>query len=132
MVSSTDPSIILKQALERLAQLAELEPDRDSYGAHAPTPEAVGAARELLIEVGERLGHRLDGRVMPSAVVPLADGGVQIEWRGTTTDLELEIRAANEFAYLVVDRSGTETTFDEADNVSWSVALDLVTRTLLT
>ncbi len=132
MVSGTDPCTILKPALERLEQLAELGPDWDSYGAHAPTPDAVAAAHDLLIAVGERLGHRLGSRVMPSAVVPLADGGVQIEWRGPTADLELEIRAADDLAYLFVDRSGTDRTFDEADEVSWSEALDLVARALHT
>ena len=60
----------------------------------------------------------------------LADGGVQVEWRGPRADLELEIRAMEDLAYLFVDRHGDERRFEEADDVSWSGAVDLVARAL--
>ena len=56
----------------RLRQLARLPPDWDSYGARPPAAAALHAAR--------RLGAALPAGAPPPGAVPLADGGLQLEW----------------------------------------------------
>src|SRR5262249_25344540 len=53
----SDPS--LATACQRLAELASLEPDWDSYGADPPTALAVTTARSLLEDVAQRAAARI-------------------------------------------------------------------------
>ena len=127
---ATRSSVDLEAAFERLRELAELGPDWDSYGGLPPSPEALATAQRLLVEVGERFGHLPDKRSVPAAVVPLADGRVQLEWRGPRTHLEVEIRSTDDLAYLFVSERGAERTSEEADAASWAGVIDLVARAL--
>src|SRR4051812_22103788 len=64
---------LLRQAREALDEIARLEDDWDSYGAHRPTAAAVSAAHVLLGQLWDELGYRVDDRAIPWAVAPLAD-----------------------------------------------------------
>lgn len=57
---------------ERIADLAELVDDWDSYGAEHVTDEALAVLRNL-------------------CAVPLKDGGIQIEWHCSGWDVEVEV-----------------------------------------
>lgn len=61
--------------------LADLKPNWDGYGALAIKPEAIKMA-ELI------LGRRSIKRFSEPSLVPLCDGGIQLEWH---SDLEAEI-----------------------------------------
>jgi hypothetical protein len=120
----------LEPTLDRLARLAELGSDWDSYGGAPPSGQALATARELLFAVAERCGELVGERVRPYAVAPIADGGVQLEWRGAHRELELEIGPGGDVGYLLVERHGGERQFEEGDDLSWPKALDLVARVL--
>jgi hypothetical protein len=61
----------LIDAEEELDRISTMTTDWDSYGAEAPSVDAVRAAREILNELAGAL-------ILPSIVVPSAEGGVSI------------------------------------------------------
>lgn len=56
----------------RLAEIAALPADWDSYGARPISPVAIAETRRLLAA--------MCGDGLPTAIVPLCKGGVQLEW----------------------------------------------------
>lgn len=66
----------------------------------------------------------------PSHISPLPVGGVQIEWDGDRKDLEVEVGPDGQLAYLLVDRTGAERQYTEADDVPAATVLDLVADVL--
>ena len=121
----------LEPALQRLDELAQLEPDWNSYGAAAMSPRAIKIAREFLKSVAKRLVDKVGERVRPYVVVPLADGGVQIEWRSPERDLEVEIGPDGTLGYLLIERIGAEEKFNEADAVPEEEVLHIVSKVLM-
>lgn len=87
-----------REALDELARLAE---NWDSYGASPPTAVAISTAHGLLATVAERYAEAADENALPWATAPLADGGVQFEWRGPGGLIEVEIGPDGSLAYLV-------------------------------
>jgi hypothetical protein len=129
--SRSSAAATMRSVLDRLTQLAALDPDWDSYGAAPPSAEAVATARQLVLAVAERLVDVVGEQARPFAVAPLADGCVQLTWRGPSDELEVEIGPRDDVGYLLVkDRGGAEST-EVAEGVTASDVLDLVERVLL-
>jgi hypothetical protein len=63
--------------------------------------------------------------------VPLADGGVQIEWRGPSGELEVQIWSPEELGYLFVKGEGPSRVFEEKDGASWTEILRLVVQVII-
>jgi hypothetical protein len=70
---------------ERLAELSVLEADWDSYGALSPSPRSLTMAEHIILG----MVTRFEARGIPTEVMPIADGGIQVEWRGRSADLAL-------------------------------------------
>jgi hypothetical protein len=121
---------LLKEARETLDEIAHLEDDWDSYGALRPTGAAVSAAHVLLGSLWEQLGPRVDERAIPWATVPLADGGVQFEWRGPGGAIEVEIGPRGTMNYLVEREERTVARSDPAVGASPNEVLSQVRRVL--
>ncbi|GEM_PF-6940527 len=120
---------LVRTALRRLAEMATLEHDWDSYGADPPSAVAVTTASSFLLHVVEQLGELAGERVKPFAVAPF-DGGVQLEWRGSQAEVEIDVDSAGELSYVYVDKGLAERHFEEGDGVDWPTAIDLVARVL--
>lgn len=75
-----------KQAVTRLEDLLNLQPNWDSYGANPVNPEIAMYAINLLFELMD------DALPMPS-IVPTNRGGIQLEWHTRRGDLEIDIEA---------------------------------------
>ena len=113
--STTRPgasSAALQRAFERLEELTRLGPNWDSYGAEPISPQAIALARQFLTAVAERFAAWAGDRVHPYVIVPLANGGVQLEWRGPGGDLEVEIGPDGHFAYRLITGQGVARTFE--------------------
>ena len=128
-VSQRGPAV-LRPTLKRLAQLEALEPDWDTYGALPLTSTALARADALVRKVVELYGDARGGRAAPYTVMPIADGGVSVEWRGPSADLELDIGPTGELSYLLVTRGDDGRQFDEGTDLPEQEALDLVRRVL--
>lgn len=114
----------------RLAELLTFEPDWDSYGGDPPTADAVDAARNLLQTVRERFSAAPADAIRPFAIAPTADGGVLVEWRSLGRTIAILIGAEGSLGYLLTEGEGAVRRYEEADNVSWEVVLDLIHRAL--
>lgn len=90
---ATDPraASVLQPDFAKLDELAQLARGWDSYGAEPIAPDALVLAEALLIAVAAGGESRADGAIRPYVIVPVADGGVQIEWRGPGGLIEVEI-----------------------------------------
>ncbi len=62
----------------RLAHLALLEENWDSYGGHPPTADAVASVREIMDAI---------------YLIPMGTGGIQIELHAAGHDFEVEVGA---------------------------------------
>lgn len=107
---------------ERLAELAQLEPDWDSYGALPPSPRALSMARAMVERAVERFGER----GIPGEVMPIADGAVQLEWRFARLELGLNACTGGGWSYLRVEKDGEGRRFEEAYDLSDEDALALI------
>ena len=121
----------LDDTLRRIAAFAELEPDWDSYGGEPSSPIARAEATRWVEIVGDLFGPRAGAAVRPYSVAPLADGGVQIEWRGPGGIVELEVGPAGELGYLFVKDQVSGSPCEEADDASWSDVLRTLLRALV-
>lgn len=123
--------LLMAAAHERLTELSQLEANWDSYGAEPLSSNAVARADELLQSLKEPLADLLGELLRPYALAPLANGGVQLEWRGSGGALEVEVSPEGDLGYLLIEGEGSERTFKEADDVASSDILHLVARVLL-
>jgi hypothetical protein len=97
----------LEPALERLIALADLKRGWDSYDAEPISPIAVATARGLLMLVVGEVRHHIASPVRLH-VLPLADGGVQLEWLTADASLEIEVRSDGTLGYLMAKRDADE------------------------
>lgn len=121
---------VLHGSFQRLDTLSKLERDWDSYGALPLTPTALARADATMRKAVDLFGVTLGERVAPYTLMPIADGGVSIEWRGPGATLELDIGPSGALSYLLVDYSTEERRFEEASDISEEQALDLVRRVI--
>jgi hypothetical protein len=81
----------LEPSLERLAEIAQLAPDWDSYGAVPPSALAIARSAALLVKLHSSIVEYLGKYIPPNHIAPLADGGIQLEWGGLSSELEVQI-----------------------------------------
>jgi hypothetical protein len=106
-----------KPAIQKLEEFKVLSPNWDSYGAERITDTAIMTAKRLLLALQDRLENELDferpwldlSRTSPSPltpywVVPLPSGGVQMEWQGPESEIEVEIDGVGNLGYLRIVR----------------------------
>ena len=114
----------------RLRQLAELDENWDSYGAKRTTARAIFSSQSFLEEIAGELSDVVGQHGRPYVVAPIANGGVQLEWRTPHRDIEVEIGPHGELGYLLVTRADDQPIFEERDNVQWREMVDLVISTI--
>jgi hypothetical protein len=123
--------IIVQPSLDRPAQLAKLGQDWDSYDGVPPSAQAIDTAHRVILAAAERFADEVGERARPYVVAPLADGCVQVTWRGPVDELEVEIGPRDSIGYLLIKGRGSAETFEEGEGISASDTLDLVGRVLL-
>lgn len=131
MSQATLTDVSLDTILERLMQLAQLEPDGDSDGALPVSPVAFVTACQLLIHVKYSLSPLVGERLLPYDAAPIADGSLQRSWRGPQGNLEVEIKPDQDFCYLLIKGEGSERKFEEKNQVSLSEVLNVVSQVLI-
>ena len=93
----------LQPTIKSFLDLLQLPQNWDDYGASQIHEQIVQQALLLLVEV-------MDNDAPPPSVVPLSDGGVQVEWHRHGRNLEIEFPAAGEAPgfYYYEDNGETE------------------------
>ncbi len=74
----------LNAAISIFSRMLRLPPKWDSYEASPVSPRAVASALTLLDQV-------MSERTLMPAIVPMVDGGVQIEWHSRGIEFEIEV-----------------------------------------
>lgn len=87
-------------ATQKVDEIAQLPDDWDSYGALRPSGTAISMAHKLVVQLWTELGDTVDEAAVPWTIAPLADGGVQLEWRGSGGAVEVEIDPNGSLNYL--------------------------------
>ena len=123
--------VALARATRQLMQLSLLEQNWDSYGAEPVSSVAIDKAYALLQLLQESRVDLLQERIAPYAIAPLANGGVQLEWRGGDRALEVEVGPDGDFGYLSIVEDGDARSFQEEDHVSTSQIVELIAKTLI-
>ncbi|WP_270038312.1 hypothetical protein [Solirubrobacter ginsenosidimutans] len=96
---------------ERLSNLLGLPDDWDSNGSGAPSLMAAIEALSLLERV-------LGSDAVAPSVVPLSDGGVQLEWHRRGTDVEVILGPVDDRGIFVEDTNGVwEGSVDDSSDV---------------
>jgi hypothetical protein len=98
----------LNSAIPALSKILRLPPNWDSYQARPVVPRAVAGVLSFLDQVMR------DTTIMPS-IVPMVDGGVQLEWHSRGIDFEIEVGPSGRF-YAHYER--------RRDNIEWEGELD--------
>lgn len=84
------------EAMRRLGEIVKLPLNWDSYGSPPPTRIAIETVVDLLLKT--------DDRNLPSVhIVPVSGGGVQLEWRVSDRELQLEVAGDGTAQYLQVE-----------------------------
>ena len=122
--------ITLHDAYARLGELAKLEANWDSYGADPPTTQAIAVASGLLNLLAERLADSVGERIRPWFIAPVANGGVQLEWRGPDRAVEIEIGPGGVIGYLVEEGCAPRVRLAEDDDISLEEALGPIARVI--
>ena len=112
--------------LNELQRIADLPADWDSYGSAPPTTVAVGTARRLINTVYRDSLLSARNPSLPFSVAPLSGGGIQLEWRGETNTIEVEVGPEGAFGYLLIKGAEPSSVYEEEDGVSESRILELV------
>jgi hypothetical protein len=120
----------LSASNRRLDELAALPDDWDSYGAPPLSATAIRHARGTLLALTEQPDLLGVSGVNPAHIAPLPSGGVQLEWTGPRAEIEVEIAPDGKLDCLLIERSGEQRSFTEAEDVSAATIIDLVRRVL--
>lgn len=120
-----DPAGHLSGILGRLNAVRQLQSNWDSYGAEPPTPAAVSEAVKIVWTIVARHFPSVGDRAIPFTVAPLSRG-VQVEWRGETDCIEVQIGAGGELGYLLVRGQGDLRGSEERDSVQEADVLGLI------
>lgn len=112
-----EPPKWLESAIQRIAELAHLRANWDSYGAPAIDMQSVMSAFDV-VELA------MNADAMQPSIVPAKRGGIQFEWDKGDSTLE-----------ITVDRSGGQAYYSEAGSgqgweLPWRQNLDQVMTAL--
>lgn len=108
---------VLAAVSPQVETLTHLEAGWDSYDAETIAAEAILAAERLIHEVVTAHSWTPVEYLTPY-VLPLADGGVQIEWTGPQGRLDVEVSPEEEVSFLLIQGEAGSETFEERDGVS--------------
>ena len=120
----------LEPTFERLEELASLEPDWDGYEGKPPSSQAVAMAACLVAGAWDRFGTQREDRAQPYEIMPIADGGLQLEWRGSNKRLHLNVGPDGRISFLHVAGRAEDRTYREGDDLPRSEAFALVEQVI--
>lgn len=118
MTISNSSTSMLITAMRKLDELKNLPEDWDSYGADPISPNAIAKAKSIIISVVKSFSNAIGDVVQLTDVIPIADGGVQLEWVGPHAELEIEISPNGTIGLLYISGSGDRRKYEESEDNS--------------
>jgi len=120
----------LEPTFERLEELTSLESDWDGHDGRPPSSQAVALAACLVAGAWDRFGAQYGDPVQPYEIMPIADGGLQIEWHGADERLHLNVGPDGRISFLHVAGQGDARTYREGDDLPRPDAFALLERVI--
>jgi len=119
--------VALRNANNRIMELASLNVNWDSYGAYPITAKAVATSTAILLELQEHILVERHAISMMTFIAPLADGGLQLEWECESDQLELEILGDGSIGYVHLRNGVVESSREgDADPLTLTDAITLI------
>ncbi len=118
------------EAFDRLDELSRLPANWDSYGADPISPNALARGREALFALRAEFEEGFGELFLPGNIVPIADGGLQLEWDRDGLYLEVEFTADEEIVYLITEEVGSSRKASSGENISIAGVVRLVSAFL--
>ena len=125
---SNSSSLMLITALKKLDELQILPEDWDSYGADPISQNAIATAKSIIISVMKSFSIAIGDVVQLTDVIPIADGGVQLEWVGPHAELEIEISPNGNIGLLYISGSGDRRNYEESEDNSLNTVYTMIAR----
>jgi hypothetical protein len=119
----------LKACNARIESFVALPMNWNGHHSSRISSKAVQVAHKLLEEIFERFWSYAREDTFPQIIVPVADGGIQFEWRSRTHEIEIGIDAFGQIGCLYVDVDHDEFS-EEAENVPRSTVFNLLQKFL--
>jgi hypothetical protein len=107
----------LNDTLEEVEQLSSLDQDWDGYGAERVSASAAMGAVNFLLKIAYP-------KLAAPEVVPVSDGGLQVEWHRNGIDFEVMFEPEEEPRALVEDRTSKA----EPESVAGDEAINALHR----
>jgi len=120
----------LGTVLVRLHQFTELKANWDSYGAEPIANTAIITAHKLIAEAILHFPDAPGMAAVPYDIGPLPAGGVQVVWRGSRAELEVDISTEGRYGYLMIMNPGKNPTYEEGNSASLDTILAILSQTL--
>ena len=98
---------------QRLNHLLHLKPGWDGRRSVPPTDASVKASVRILLAIA-------DDSVLPPYVVPLSDGGLQLEWHVADHGIEIEIDNGGAVHVLEINAQGETVMNDDLENTAYA------------
>ncbi len=119
---------MLITAMRKLDELQNLPQDWDSYGADPISQNAIATAKSIIISVMKSFSNAIGDVVQLTDVIPIADGGVQLEWVGPHAELEIEISPNSNISLLYISGSGDRRNYEESEDNSINAVYTMIAR----
>ncbi len=116
----TEDHLSWDEALDRLVEFSKLPANWDEYDSDPISDLATSRAREVLTLLRDAFEPAVGEAFMPDNVVPMRDGGVQLEWSKDGMYVEVEIHPHGEMATLmaITNEDGRKRTKGTAASMS--------------
>jgi hypothetical protein len=122
----SSPSVVhrstwARTTVDRLTALAPLRDNWDQRGAAAVRGDVLSFAWQLLAQIMPEDGT-------PPVVVPLGNGGVQLEWSSQSAELEIEIARPFEMSAMMVEFQNGDEIETDLPTDSWDRLTEAVRK----
>ena len=112
---------------KQISEFAKLRRNWNSYGAEPIEEESIRAALKLLSCLPSGLAAEIGENMVPTAAVPVPDGGVQLEWMLTNLEVEVEFEADGSISCLLEWKEG-DPRFEEFDDLTNEEVVGVITK----
>ena len=119
---------LLRTATRKLDELQNLSEDWDSYGANPISQNAIMQAKEIIISIVRLFGFIIGDVVRLMDVIPVANGGVQLEWVGPHAELEIEVSPNSNISLLYIWGPEDMRNYQELKDISLSTVYKMIPR----
>src|SRR6266516_1597077 len=129
--TSTNRSLTQATALRKLDELKNLPEDWDSHGANPISPNAIAKAKSIITSVMIAFNSIIGNVVQLTDIIPIADGGVQLEWIGPHAELEIEISPNGNIGLLYISGFDERRNYEESKDNSLNDVYAKIGRLIL-